>query len=48
MKDTLSQYAYEDNSEANLPDVFKAQSAEDIAVDNYPIKAILIPKSEYK
>lgn len=48
MKDTLAQYAYEDNLKANLPDVFKAQSAEDIAVDNYPIKAILIPKSEHK
>ncbi len=48
MKDTLAKQAYEANLAENLPDDFKAQSVEDIAVDNYPIKAILVPKSEHK
>lgn len=46
LKDTIAESLYKQNASENLPDAFKAKSVADIAVDNYPIKAILIPKSE--
>ncbi|MBR2715350.1 MAG: hypothetical protein IKB73_03985 [Ruminococcus sp.] len=44
VKDELSEIAYNQNIKENLPDEFKAQSKDDIAIDNFPIKGILIPK----
>ncbi len=48
MKEALSEQAYKQNEKENLPDVFKAKDTDGIAVDNYPIKGILVPKSEHK
>ncbi len=48
IKNSLAQQAYNANLAENLPNDFKAQSIADISVDNYPIKAILVPKSEHK
>ncbi len=45
IKEKLISTAYNNNVETHLPDAFKAQSIDGIAVDNYPIKALLIPKS---
>lgn len=39
--------AYEQNLKENWADDFKAHSAEEIAVDNYPIKAVLVPADKY-
>ena len=45
IKSVLKNQAYNANKNENLPDIFKAHSSDDIAVDNFPIKGILIPQS---
>ncbi len=35
-------------SKEKMPGEYKKDSADDVAIDNYPIKAILIPAGEYK
>lgn len=43
---SLSKHVYSQSIKENLPDDFKALNSNDIAIDNYPIKGILIPSSE--
>lgn len=45
VKDTLAKTAYEHNKQENMFESFKAQNLSDIAVDNFPIKGILIPEN---
>ncbi len=40
----LKEALYEQNQEINIPDAFKAHGVDEIAVDNYPIKAMLNPE----
>lgn len=43
--DIYSQKAYEHNINDNIAEEFKANSVDDIIIDNYPIKGISIPKN---
>ena len=48
LEDKRAERAFSDNEDMNIADVFKARTIDDIAVDNYPIKAILIPAGDYR
>ena len=48
VKGEYPKLAYEQHSEKNLPEGFMPESADGFAIDNYPIKAILVPANEHK
>lgn len=45
LTDKLKEEMYKQNKEIDILDIFKAHSVDDIAVDNYPIKAMLNPEN---
>ena len=44
----FSEKALEDDNTRGVPENFKAMSIDRITIDNFPIKAILVPESEYR
>ncbi len=48
IKNDFKKIAFQQHGEKEIPENFSAENADGIAIDNYPIKAILIPSNEYK
>ena len=47
IKDELAKTALEEDNTRNVPDNFKALSIDRITIDNFPIKAILVPSDKH-